>query len=62
MVGVHENEVENFTKKQIKIPKDITEINVGDEVKYEHPSKGRDQTMIFLGKNVEGTSILHSPG
>lgn len=54
--------MDNFTKKHLKIAKDINEINVGDEVKYEHPEKKREQSMIFLGKNVEGKYILHQPG
>jgi hypothetical protein len=33
--------VDNFTKKHLKIAKDINEINVGDEVKFEHPEKKR---------------------
>lgn len=59
---VSESEADTFTKKHCKQPKSINEINVGDEVVYEHPIKKKEQNMIFLGKNVEGKYILHTPG
>lgn len=62
IAGVAEKDVDAFCKKHKKIPKDISEINVGDEVKFEHPTRGKEQSMIFLGKNVEGKYILHILG
>lgn len=59
---VDQGEADAFIKKHCKQPKSINEINVGDEVVYEHPTKMKEQNMIFLGKNVEGKYILHTPG
>ena len=43
-------------------PQTITEINVGDEIRFEHSIKKAEVGMVFLGKNVEGKYILHVPG
>ena len=43
-------------------PQTITEITVGDEIRFEHSIKKAEVGMVFLGKNVEGKYILHVPG
>lgn len=49
-------------KSKCKVPRDISEISVGDFVKYENQITKSPQTMVVMGKNVEGKYILHIPG
>ena len=64
LIYVDKSEAEQFKKSHVKIPKDISEINVGDEIIYQKTINGAkaDKTVMYMGKNTEGKSVLHMPG
>lgn len=63
LVVVDAKEKKSFEKAFLRnAPQSIMEINVGDEIKFEHPTRKMELNMIFMGKNVEGKYILHIPG
>lgn len=58
------DDAEEFRKVYGKVPKDISEINLGDELVYTDTVKGVkvEKNMLFMGKDSEGKIILHMPG
>jgi hypothetical protein len=54
-------EKETFKKSHQKQPRDVTEVNLGDQLTYVS-SNGEEKPVVFLGKSTEGKYILHFNG
>lgn len=65
LVYIEKSEIEQFKRQHQRPPKDIMDINVGDQFVYQGTTSGgnkMEKNAIFMGKNTEGKYVLHFPG
>jgi hypothetical protein len=60
LMYLDEQEAEQFRKSHSRVAKDMTEVNVGDYVKYTEKDSA-SKTAVYMGKNIEGKYIFHFP-
>ena len=62
LIYIDKSEAELFKKNHQRIPKEIVEVNVGDQLCYSETINGikGDKNYVFMGKNTEGKYVLHS--
>ena len=61
MVCLPKSEKETFKKFHQKMPRDVTEINLGESLMHVN-SRGEEESAIFMGKTTEGKYVLHLEG
>lgn len=51
-----------FKKNHCKIAQSIMDLNLGDEIKYDHSQNNELKKAIYMGQTLNGKEIIHFKG